>query len=252
MIQYFFLLLLCGHILGDFYLQTNSMSEKKEQSVKWVFLHGLLFLGSLLFVILPVYTVKFLLIALLAAVLHLLIDLIKYLYLSAKTKKNKRTYQLERNVFFLDQCFHGISLFILSYWMYKQQMELTVNWNLNQFFEIFQTSFIKILPWIVALLILHKPANICIQKILLVYRPENKDGDVKVDNKAGRIIGTLERMIMLIFLSLGQYSALGFILTAKSIARYDRISKERDFAEYYLLGTLLSTLIVILVSFLVQ
>lgn len=31
-------------------------------------------------------------------------------------------------------------------------------------------------------------------------------------------------------------------MTAKSIARYDRISKDQEFAEYYLLGTLLSTI----------
>lgn len=32
-------------------------------------------------------------------------------------------------------------------------------------------------------------------------------------------------------------SAIGLVLTAKSIARYGRISKEKNFAEYYLLGT---------------
>ena len=31
-------------------------------------------------------------------------------------------------------------------------------------------------------------------------------------------------------------------MTAKSIARYDRISKDQEFAEYYLLGSLLSTI----------
>ena len=39
-----------------------------------------------------------------------------------------------------------------------------------------------------------------------------------------------------------QISAVGLVLTAKSIARYDRISKDQEFAEYYLLGTLLSTI----------
>ena len=64
------------------------------------------------------------------------------------------------------------------------------------------------------------------------------------------MIGTVERIIMLVFFFFSQYSALGFVLTAKSIARYDRISKDQNFAEYYLLGTLLSTLLVILISFL--
>lgn len=87
-----------------------------------------------------------------------------------------------------------------------------------------------------------------IQKLLLIYKPKSSEEDKKNDNNAGRFIGTLERIIMLIFLFIGQYSAIGLVLTAKSIARYDRISKEKDFAEYYLLGTLLSTVVVIVVS----
>lgn len=49
---------------------------------------------------------------------------------------------------------------------------------------------------------------------------------------------------------IGEYSAIGLVLTAKSIARYDKIAHEPEFAEYYLLGTLLSTVIAIGISFL--
>lgn len=57
---------------------------------------------------------------------------------------------------------------------------------------------------------------------------------------------------MLIFLSKDQYAAIGFVLTAKSIARYDKITKDEKFAEYYLLGTLVSTLCVIICSMLIM
>lgn len=66
--------------------------------------------------------------------------------------------------------------------------------------------------------------------------------------RAGRAIGTLERWIMTIFLTLGQYSAMGLTLTAKSIARFSRIEKDPAFAEYYLLGTLYSMLLALLVG----
>lgn len=66
--------------------------------------------------------------------------------------------------------------------------------------------------------------------------------------RAGRAIGTLERWIMAVFLALGQYSAMGLTLTAKSIARFSRIEKDPSFAEYYLLGTLYSMLIALLVG----
>lgn len=49
---------------------------------------------------------------------------------------------------------------------------------------------------------------------------------------------------MMLLLGIGQYTAIALVLTAKSIARYDML-KDKQFAEYYLLGTLLSTLIVL-------
>ena len=73
----------------------------------------------------------------------------------------------------------------------------------------------------------------------------DKDSGRKGFSNAGRFVGTLERMILLMLISLKQYSAIGLVLTAKSIARYDKIAKEPEFAEYYLLGTLLSTTVAI-------
>ena len=63
--------------------------------------------------------------------------------------------------------------------------------------------------------------------------------------RAGFYIGILERFIIFTFVLLSQYSAVAFILTAKSIARFEEL-KSRDYAEYYLIGTLASTAIAIL------
>ncbi|MEE0200849.1 MAG: hypothetical protein U0I51_09925 [Muricomes sp.] len=106
--------------------------------------------------------------------------------------------------------------------------------------------------WITAVLMIHKPANIAISKMLSVYRPKDKDSGRKENYNAGRFIGTIERFIMLVFISLGQYAAIGLVLTAKSIARYDKIAKVPEFAEYYLLGTLLSTMAVVITSFIIS
>ena len=57
---------------------------------------------------------------------------------------------------------------------------------------------------------------------------------------------------MTILISVDQYSAVGLVLTAKSIARYDKISKDQIFAEYYLLGTLLSAICSIVVATLIS
>lgn len=103
-----------------------------------------------------------------------------------------------------------------------------------------------------AILFLHIPSNIFIQNFLEDYKPgRSNEGIIEVDNKAGRRIGTVERLIMLVFLSQDQYAAMGFVLTAKSIARYDKITKDEKFAEYYLLGTLISMLCVIVCGILI-
>jgi hypothetical protein len=249
MFREYFILLLVGHILGDFYLQTKGMAEKKEDSIKWVLLHCLGYWGTMLLIGLPVISYQMILVVTMASILHLVIDTAKYSYLSVITKKGKKTQVIERNVFFLDQIIHFFSLTVIAYWSVVNDVVIRELNIIESFFSTVGISEVLTLSWILALLVIHKPANIAIQKLLMVYKPENKEVDTNKDNNTGRFIGTVERMIMLIFLSIGQYSAIGLVLTAKSIARYDRISKEKDFAEYYLLGTLISTVLVIIVSF---
>jgi hypothetical protein len=55
----------------------------------------------------------------------------------------------------------------------------------------------------------------------------------------GRFIGVLERLLVYVLVLEGQYEAIGLILAAKSFARFRELD-QRDFAEYVLIGTLLS------------
>ena len=58
----------------------------------------------------------------------------------------------------------------------------------------------------------------------------------------GRLIGWLERFLFYSFLLGGQYSAVGFVLAAKGVARYGEIKEAKDqkVAEYVLIGTMIS------------
>jgi len=58
---------------------------------------------------------------------------------------------------------------------------------------------------------------------------------------AGRAIGWLERAAIYFALVLGRPEAVAVVFTAKSIARFPSFQREA-FAEYYLIGTLLSVL----------
>lgn len=63
-----------------------------------------------------------------------------------------------------------------------------------------------------------------------------------IDIARGRTIGSLERAIALTLVLLGQYGALGLIVAAKSVARFKAL-EDREFAEYFLIGTLASLLL---------
>jgi len=68
----------------------------------------------------------------------------------------------------------------------------------------------------------------------LEWKPGAKEGGLP---GAGRIIGIFEALLVTTFVVGCQYSAVGFALTAKSIARFEWL-KDQKKTEYFLIGTL--------------
>jgi hypothetical protein len=66
--------------------------------------------------------------------------------------------------------------------------------------------------------------------------------DLKEYNR-GRLIGNLERIVLTIVVAAGSYAALAFLVAAKGVVRSDEFDKNRDFAEYFLIGSLSSVLV---------
>ena len=62
---------------------------------------------------------------------------------------------------------------------------------------------------------------------------------------SGRGVVLMERALALSLELLGEYSAVGWIIAAKSLARFKAL-EEREFAEYFLIGTLASFLLAVL------
>jgi hypothetical protein len=62
--------------------------------------------------------------------------------------------------------------------------------------------------------------------------------------RVGATIGVLERILIVVFVLTGSEAAVGFVVAAKTLARF-RLLDDRDFAEYYLLGTLASVAVAI-------
>ncbi len=93
------------------------------------------------------------------------------------------------------------------------------------------------------------------KKIDLQPTREEKDSKlISIDRseyRAGWIIGILERLVVYIAVLSGQVAAIGFVLVAKGFTRFKELEKRR-FAEYVLIGTLLSMLLAALVALLVR
>lgn len=237
MFKEIFLLILLGHIIGEFYIINEKAIEKRKQKFRWLLFYGLIYFCILLLVSIPVMSTKVLLLIGIVSICHLLVDGIQCL---CEKKHNSNTFIIIESVY--------ITLLIMvSYVFAKRGMMLEeISW-FKDFFDTVNVSERMLCKWILGLLIIHRPANQLIQNLIPNYKPENKDDnrEKKNDKNIGRVIGTVERAIMLILIYMNQYAAIGLVLTAKSIARYDKITKEKDFAEYYLLGTLISLGVVI-------
>lgn len=70
----------------------------------------------------------------------------------------------------------------------------------------------------------------------------NKQGGSEHEENVGEWIGVLERIVALTFVLTGSFTALAFVLTAKSIARFKEL-EDKQFSEYYILGTSASLIV---------
>jgi hypothetical protein len=97
------------------------------------------------------------------------------------------------------------------------------------------------------LLLCLSEANLVVRCLIgaLELRPEDvgKRSKSSVSPQAeynrGRIIGLLERITLFVLISLNQFASIGFVLAAKALARFQSLD-DRDFAEYFLIGTFAS------------
>lgn len=235
---------LIAHVLSDFYFQCESMAIKKDNNFKYLAIHSIVY-GLVTSVIVKLICANFDNIYLWIIIFsHFLVDGFKYIL-----KKNNCIRKHQKNIFIIDQIIHIAILMIVSYCMIKSGKSYRYNVMVLDIINIMGISIQSVIVLIVQILLVHKPANIFIVNIMQSYKPIDKENrDIENTKKAGRMIGTVERIIMLFFLLIKQYSSVGLVLTAKSIARYNKISEDQEFAEYYLLGTLLSTICVLIIS----
>lgn len=236
-------LILLGHIIGDFYVQTDKIAEKKKNSIKYMLIHCLIYtiVMGIGFYELSIGIVETLIISSFIFLSHFIIDFIK-------GKCDKRAVKYEHIIFLIDQVIH-IMIFLLIVYIAKQQFGFRINNNL-MINDLCVKTCIVVAS---AVLVCWKPASIFVSLVFKIIPEtiEQADQTMKTNEKIetegvkiGSWIGILEREIILILGLMGQFSAIGFVLTAKSLARFKQL-ESKSFAEKYLVGTLLSAFIAI-------
>jgi hypothetical protein len=88
----------------------------------------------------------------------------------------------------------------------------------------------------------------------LVRAPEPRSTNAATAASPARIgatIGVMERLIVSALVLAAAYNAIGLVVAAKTVARFRQLD-DRQFAEYYLLGTLASITVAILAALVAQ
>lgn len=230
--------LFVAHLCGDFFLQCKGFCEKKrdENCRGWrVYVHSLV-IGLLSWAV--TWDAGAWWLALLLGCSHLIVDVAK----SAVEKKmiGKKADRFLLVPFCVDQLVHlAFIVAFASLWLNSN------GWN--EFTWV--TNNTEWLAVAVALLVASKPANILVNLILRICKVSGSEGE-SMDGEhgnfhSGALIGTLERWLTIVFVVLGQYEAIGFLLAAKSILRFSETSKGGEKSEYVLTGTLLSLTIAV-------
>ncbi|WP_428231716.1 DUF3307 domain-containing protein [Flavobacterium sp.] len=228
-----FIKLLLAHLLGDFIWQPKSwVADKETRKHKSIYLYLHILLHGVLAAIL-VGEFQFIPYAILIAVTHGIIDLIKLNFQKTKTK---------RTWFVADQIAHILVLIAVVY-LYKGE-NINLLWFNNQFWIL-----------ITGTLFITKPTSIFIKTIISIWNPESQNSHN--DNSlatAGNYIGILERLFVFCFILTGHFEAIGFLLAAKSIFRFGDLkeAKDRKLTEYVLIGTLISFGTAIVTALIVQ
>ncbi|ASS39859.1 DUF3307 domain-containing protein [Fusobacterium sp. oral taxon 203] len=229
-------ILISAHLLADFLFQTSAYSEKKRKMLKSLLLHCFIYfiVFEIIFFILFQCEKAFIL-GLIISVLHFLIN-----YTVNKLEKYFPKRRLQLLFFSLNQLIHIVMIVGMYYILNLENLT-------NNLYTKLQTyeDFKIIVLYISVFSIILDPASVFIRKLFTSISPKTYPKTNLEELKAGNIIGKLERIIIAILLLNNQFGVMGFVLTAKSIARFKQM-ENKDFAEKYLIGTLTSFLIALI------
>lgn len=232
-----FLALYLAHLLTDFVLQPDQMVTRKKRGAALAYVeHGAIhFFSAALFLgfAIPGLAVKvgFYGLILALTVVHLGIDWLKLRLVSSDVLEDGAA------TFLGDQAVHTLTVFLTA-WLIARPPFLTLLAKIHWF----QSAIEKPLFVVVVYIAVMFGGGYIVRSLTKPLTKQDMSVLGETTNEmqnAGMYIGWLERFVVLTALVLQSPATVGLILTAKSIARYPEMKSVR-FAEYFLIGTLLS------------
>ncbi|MCP4585999.1 DUF3307 domain-containing protein [Pseudoalteromonas shioyasakiensis] len=230
--------LILAHLIADFYWQPMSWVHDRNTRhfrASKLYLHVLIH-GASSFLVLLFWEFNYgwqalsnvVIATAVIMVTHYLIDL-------AKSYSSKGVVP-----FIVDQLAHLVILFLLAIWLSENDEFFTHSWQ-----WLMQPATL----WVLCgyLLILNPTAVFIRMMLERITSGFSTTGSLPA---AGQSIGMLERVLMLTFILLDQFSGVGFLLAAKSVFRFGDLSASRDkkLTEYVMLGTLLSVSVTLFIG----
>jgi hypothetical protein len=223
-----FFALLLAHLAGDFVFQSDAMARRKNETpvlLKHAGIHAVLayvIAGCWLLLIVPI-TVFF---------THAAID-----YVKVRMRGPAQT------LFWLDQAAHGVVVVALT--MIGAVADATSTWAgiLGRAWPVYCVLLSGAILCIRVLAII---IGFWVQRYLDEIKTAAQDGFAAGASRGltngGRTIGQWERALIFLLVLVGQPSAIGFLIAAKSIFRFGELMdrKNRMEAEYITVGTLMS------------
>ncbi|MEO8146692.1 MAG: DUF3307 domain-containing protein [Bacteroidia bacterium] len=232
--------LLTAHLLTDFVLQPGSwVNEKKLNHAKSISLYKHTLITAFVAYLFLAQWANWQ-IPLIIFITHTLIDIWK-------------SYQVERVRYFIaDQAMHTVVILFCWIWITSG---FDVCFTPVEFVLIKPSFWVYIFAYLVTIYPLGFLIGMMVKKFKVQLKNENSNQSSTAVNDetladAGRWIGIFERMLIITFVLNGQFGAIGFLIAAKSILRFnnkdeDRARKE---TEYVLVGTLISYTFSILIG----
>jgi len=213
-VEKYIAVLFAAHLIADFLLQPDSLVDKKSNPF-YLIIHAAIH-ALISYILLQNWTEW--LIPLLVFVFHLVTDYIKQIK-TGGTESAK--------VMVIDQALHLTGLLLIVLYV-KLTLPIIVVTGIGY----------KAIIVLAAFSIIVLGSGHFIGRYMKEIFEEN-DMPAEGLKNGGKLIGQLERMLVLILILIGQPLGIGFLVAAKSILRFER-SKVQLIAEYVIIGTLLS------------